>query len=267
LATVFLSYSRLDGDIAGRIADVLSDQRVTFFHDINDVPPGADFYSVVTHELLECRAVLVVLSRASLQSGWVHYELGCGSAWRKLILPYVTEPGLNLPIYLSRLNHLTSVESVREFFKHWQPRDPLPPIFVPTEKPPDALTGEWSGTGHQLRGPDNQPIDWSLNLCLRPNGNQIEGEMLMHGTVHGERYQVYFDITGGVVGGRFAWLNYLARDASRAHFGTVVLDLNRDELIGEYTGYGALTRGVVSGYVRLKKGRETTAATDVTAQA
>jgi hypothetical protein len=70
-----------------------------------------------------------------------------------------------------------------------------------------------------------------------------------------------------MVGGRFAWLSYIAKDASRPHFGNVVLDLTRDELIGEYTGYGAVTKGVVSGYVILTKVPETIAATDGTAQA
>jgi hypothetical protein len=56
-----------------------------------------------------------------------------------------------------------------------------------------------------------------------------------------------------MVGGRFAWLNYIPKDASRPHFGTMILDLTRDALIGEYVGYGALTKGVISGYASLSK--------------
>jgi hypothetical protein len=253
LAAVFLSYSRIDGTIADEIARVLSELGVRCFRDVDALTPGEDFETKVLAALAECAAVLVVISPASLQSTWVSYELGYGRAWRKQILPFVTEPGLDLPIYLSRLHHLTSVESVREFFERWRPPSVQPPIILTTEKPPDVLLGEWSGTGHQQRGPDNQPIDWNLTVCLRPNGNQIEGEMLIHGVARGEPYEVDFDVKGGMVGSRFAWLNYIAKDAARPHFGTMVLDLTRNELIGEYTGYGALTKGVVSGYVHLRK--------------
>jgi hypothetical protein len=261
LAAVFLSYSRLDGTIADEIAKVLSELGVSYFRDVNDVRPGKDFESEVRAALLECIVVLVVISRASLQSAWVPFELGYGIARGKDLLPFVTEPGLDLPIYLAKLQHLTSLDGLREHFKsrkfHADAHSTFhllqESILLTADKPPNALLGRWSGTGHQQRGPDNQPTDWSLTLHMRSNGDQIEGEMLMQGAVHGEPYQVDFDVKGGMVGGRFAWLNYMAKDPSRLHFGTVVLDLSRDALIGEYTGYGALTKGVVSGYVRLSK--------------
>src|SRR5262249_19812272 len=188
----FLSYSRIDCKIADEIAKVLSELHVSCFLDVKDLAPGEDFEAKVMAELSECAAVLVVISPASLQSTWVSYELGYARGWRKQILPLVTkpEPDLTLPIYLSRLHHLTSVESVREFFMRWNPPILQHPIFLAMEKPPDALIGKWSGTGHQQRGPHNRPINWNLTLRLRPNGNQVEGEMLMHGVARGEHYRV-----------------------------------------------------------------------------
>jgi hypothetical protein len=126
-------------------------------------------------------------------------------------------------------------------------------IMLPVEKPPDELMGKWSGRGHQDHGPGDQPTAFGLTVCLRPNGNRIEGDMTIDGFDRGKRYQVDFAVVGGMVGGRFAWLNYISKDASRPHFGTMILDRTRDPLSGNYVGYGALTKNVISGWTDLSK--------------
>ena len=70
----------------------------------------------VSEALAKCQAMLVVVSTASLQSQWVPYEIGQATALGKTVIPYVTEPALNVPQFIQDLNYATSIDQIRKHF-------------------------------------------------------------------------------------------------------------------------------------------------------
>jgi hypothetical protein len=126
-----------------------------------------------------------------------------------------------------------------------------------TDSHVERINGSWIGEGHQQRGPSGYPIDFGIALNLVAANELVTGEMKLEMPYQGKQYKSEFALTGGFVGGRFVWVNYVGNRGHRPHFGSIVWDLSSDDqkLIGEYTGYGALTDGVVSGYARLTRVR------------
>lgn len=264
MSQVFMSYSHVDVDFASRLEDSLREMNIDVFRDQKVINWGADVRAEVHTALQNCAAVLVIVSPASLKSDWVPYEIGYGIALRKKILPFLTHRSLELPAYLSRLSHKVDVEEVRTFFAE-QFKVPVNPksaaetlqvtVSSLADNNADLLTGRWIGAAHQQRGPDGQPIDFAVDMTLCAGDHKIEGTMLVEMPRNGQHYTVTFHISGGFVGGRFAWVNYVARDSIRPHFGTILFDManHAESLVGEYTGYGALTDGIVSGFARVHK--------------
>ncbi|MBL8830649.1 MAG: toll/interleukin-1 receptor domain-containing protein [Planctomycetaceae bacterium] len=263
MGTVFISYSHGDADVADRICSVLDELKVTYFRDAKHIDWGKDIESEVRTALHNCAAIVVVVSRQSLTSPWVPYELGQGRALRKELLPFLTSSDLDLPLYLSRVSFVTSLDRVEEYFANFAfstdasatARVLQTPIEKIADKHADVLLGTWTGNGHQQRGPDGHPIEFAIGLEITSADHVITGQLSISMTEQGRCYEQFFDVTGGFVGGRFGWLNYVAKKSDRPHFGTIILDLakKQNELVAEYTGYGARTDGIVSGYARLIK--------------
>lgn len=116
MATVFMSYSHKDSDVADQIGDILSEQKVDFFRDRKDIEWGDSINSEVRLGLEEASALLVIVSPASLKSHWVPYEVGYASALGKKILPYLTHPSIDVPDYIRDLKNLTAMDELREYF-------------------------------------------------------------------------------------------------------------------------------------------------------
>ncbi len=116
MSLVFLSYSHQDSSIADDICEVLTESGIEHFRDIKDIPWGGSIPSEVRDALERSVAVLVILSEHSLDSNWVPYEMGFAAALRKRLLPFVTQPSLQLPLYISDLSYVKDVAQVREFF-------------------------------------------------------------------------------------------------------------------------------------------------------
>jgi hypothetical protein len=265
MSAVFLSYSRVDSGVADAIVQILEELRVTYFRDIKDIHWGQEVEGQVHAGLVTCAAVLVVVSPASLESGWVSYEIGYGRALQRDVLPFVTHASLRLPTYLSRLNHVRSLDEVRDFFASYVHSDAagvsqnlqatIGSVARHYAEPncTEAIMGKWSGQAHQQRGPDGHPIDFDVVVELSLSDNSVRGTMSIEMPYRGRQHKGQFDVTGWFVGGRFVWVNYVASDSTRPHFGTIILERSREpeKLICEYTGYGALTNGVVSGYAHL----------------
>ena len=116
---IFISYSSDDEAAAKQIATALAEVNVSYFLDRKDIKWGDDFTQRIKNGLSQCCAVLVIISRASLQSNWVQFEIGHALGLGKPILPYLTDGSLELPAYIRNLNYesqLSAVqESVREF--------------------------------------------------------------------------------------------------------------------------------------------------------
>lgn len=116
MSKVFISYSHVDSEIVDLISTTLADLQIEYFRDKKDIQWGNSINQKVQKAIEECFAILVVISPASLKSQWVPFELGHASALKKVILPYLTHPSIDVPQYISDLNYVTSIDQAKEFF-------------------------------------------------------------------------------------------------------------------------------------------------------
>lgn len=116
MSKVFISYSHVDTEVATELAAILAELNIDHFLDRKEINWGNSITTKVQDGLDGCVAILVIVSPASLKSHWVPYEIGQVSALRKIILPFLTHPSIELPLYISSLNHVATFEQVREYF-------------------------------------------------------------------------------------------------------------------------------------------------------
>lgn len=261
--TVFISYSHSDSALVSKICKMLDKDDVKYFRDVKHIDWGKDIEDSVRVALHTCSSLMVVLSPGSLESAWVPYELGHARALKKDILPFLTHPKLKIPAYLQRLSYVDTIDAVRDHFKKRGFRNDVTTVVKDLQhtvsKLADthaiALTGKWTGEGHQQRGPENEHAKFSVTLDLVANDHEVNGEMRLRMPYRGSEYTGSFSISGGFVGGRFVWVNYVGSYQHRPHFGTMIWDLSKVDvkLVGEYVGYGALGDRIVSGYAKLDK--------------
>src|SRR5437588_12238498 len=89
---VFISYSRNDKDkkVAQDIVELLGAMGVDPFID-EDIVPGEDYVKKIVTELPRCSALVVVISPASLDSTWVHCEIGQALSLGLPVVSYLTD--------------------------------------------------------------------------------------------------------------------------------------------------------------------------------
>lgn len=83
--TVFLSYSRQDTERVIPLVDALESDGIEVWWDI-EIPPGKRFVDVIYKHLHSCDYIIVVWSKSSVRSSWVHREAEEGLQ-RKVLLP------------------------------------------------------------------------------------------------------------------------------------------------------------------------------------
>lgn len=133
MSTVFISYSHVDTSTADELESLLADLDIDYFRDLKDINWGNSITSKVRDGLDACVAILVIVSPASLKSHWVPYEIGHAAALRKIILPFLTHPSLDVPHYIRDLNCATTVEQVKDYFTNTFDQE-AKDIFQPTEQ-------------------------------------------------------------------------------------------------------------------------------------
>ena len=81
----FLSHAHADKRIVDRIESWLTDEaRVPVWYDSRYLPPGAQIASHLGNAIEQCRTMIIVLSKASVASGWVNEEYEAAVAQRAL---------------------------------------------------------------------------------------------------------------------------------------------------------------------------------------
>lgn len=131
---VFISYSRVDAKVAQRIKKALEELGVECFMDSKSIELGDNYMKRIEEALSQCSALVIVISPTALKSNWVNFEIGQAIGRGKTILPFLTVPGLELPDYLSNLQHTNKLNDIRNYFNNLvQPPAPLPPP-LPLEK-------------------------------------------------------------------------------------------------------------------------------------
>lgn len=99
---VFLSYAHDDAEFARKLAADLRVRGINVWIDVSDLKPGLRIEDSIGNALRDSDALLVILSRSSLQSQWVRREIEIGLSKSKglpLVVPIVIdiEARRNLP--------------------------------------------------------------------------------------------------------------------------------------------------------------------------
>lgn len=118
MSKVLISYSQADSEIADEIVRTLLKQNVEIVRDLRDVSWGESVELKVDKGLDEISAVLVVISAASLKSQWMPYEIGFFTGRGKTVIPYITDPALEIPTDIKSLQSFTQINQVLDHFSN-----------------------------------------------------------------------------------------------------------------------------------------------------
>ena len=109
---IFISYSRKDKKKAKAIADLLKRKHIKYSLD-KDIDWGELVLKEVQEALFKSTTVIVILTRNSLRSQWVAYEIGYAQAMGKEVLPFVdSDVRSEVPLFIHGLNYLTNLSEI-----------------------------------------------------------------------------------------------------------------------------------------------------------
>ena len=113
---VFLSHGAHDTGIAGVVKRGLADAGLDVF-SVHEVKPGKSFLADMRNALAECIGVIIVLTRSTLESSSIAFEIGAAMAWNKPV--YVVYDGITtkeIPQYLRefRVCHISKILQIVE---------------------------------------------------------------------------------------------------------------------------------------------------------
>lgn len=168
---VFVSYSREDRVYVDKLAAKLRSEGIDVWYD-DSIEHGERFDKVINERIDACHVYLVVMSRSSDQSHWVHGELGRARSRSKPILPLLLDgesfTSLN-PMHLEdvtggRMPSQKFIEKLKQLIRDAE-----------SKPPPPTFSGRIVNT---LKGHSNESVRsvaWSpdgLKIALaRPDGS------------------------------------------------------------------------------------------------
>lgn len=85
---VFISYSSKDIVLANKIVDYLESHGYPCWIAPRNITSGHDYTDMINDAILNCRAVVLIVSGRALQSQWVKKELSTAVSYNKSIIPY-----------------------------------------------------------------------------------------------------------------------------------------------------------------------------------
>ena len=107
MADIFLSYSRADQPRARQFEQALEACGWSVFWD-RELLPGEGFRSAIEHELSQARCVIVLWSKASVESGWVIDEAEAGKHNGRLVSVRIDD--VTMPLGFRQLQAATLVD-------------------------------------------------------------------------------------------------------------------------------------------------------------
>jgi hypothetical protein len=116
MGKILISYSQADSEIADEIVRTLLKNNVEIVRDVRDVSWGETVELKMDKGFDDISAVLVVISPASLKSQWMPYEIGFVTGKGKAVIPFLIDPLLELPADVKRLNSITQIGQLQEYF-------------------------------------------------------------------------------------------------------------------------------------------------------
>jgi hypothetical protein len=103
---LFISYAHEDAKPAKQLVTVLKKFDVPHFID-SDVDTGRNFNEAIEEALKSATHVVVLVSKKSLQSQWVHEEIRRAKAAKKRVFPILLGDGVDMgPTFDREVNYL-----------------------------------------------------------------------------------------------------------------------------------------------------------------
>jgi TIR domain len=114
MASIYISHSRKDRELATQVALELRDAGQNVFIDIAGLTPGADWRTALTKALSEADVILVLITVNSESSKWVMSEIGAARAYQQtrgdiMLIPVVVGE-VELPPLISDIQAIFSRE-------------------------------------------------------------------------------------------------------------------------------------------------------------
>ena len=111
---VFICYSWHDEHYANDIIKKLDQCEIQYFIDKQDIQTG-DYYCEKIIQAIEiCSHFIAIISKNSVDSKWINYEIGEASARGKRIIVLIVDSNLNLPSFITRLLHASDIDNIIE---------------------------------------------------------------------------------------------------------------------------------------------------------
>ena len=193
---------------------------------------------------------ILVMSTSAAHSEWVKDEISWAikhSPGR--IIPILIDDckKSDFHIRLDRIQHIDfrghSAEGRQKLIGHLVDAE-----YRPIRRA-SAIIGKWSGTVHQNRGPEGQPLDYPCCATLTVTQQEIKGHFTTEVLYEGEMIKMDFDVTGNLTYERFLQVNHSSKDQGVIQFGSMIFELDSAgrRMKGKYIGYGALSESIVAG--------------------
>lgn len=106
LIKIFVSYSHEDTDFAIRFSDNLSAAQIDFFMD-SRIEYGEHFVKKIEEAIKQASHFVCLISKASLRSPWVQYEINLAKQYGITVIPILLESGIHLePTFDSKIQNI-----------------------------------------------------------------------------------------------------------------------------------------------------------------
>ena len=133
---VFISYSRVNGEVVSIAAKLLRAGGATVFQDVVDIEYGSDWQEALARAIRQCERVLVFWSLAASTSEWVEREWRMALKAGKRIVPMLLDK-TPLPAELSRFNGMPELMQFLMLVKQPPQAAPEPsPSLLPSRPAP-----------------------------------------------------------------------------------------------------------------------------------
>ena len=157
--TVFISHAHADLPFARRLTRALQSHGIRVWLDEDEVHWGDSLIETIERGLLESGAVLVVVSRSSIESKWSQYEWQAVVAHdpaderRKLIIPVVLDDS-QIPMPLADIKYADFSrdfeQPLNELIESLQHRFPNATKHVPQRRPLPVMPAHFVGRDNEL---------------------------------------------------------------------------------------------------------------------
>lgn len=108
---VFVSYSTKDIPNVNTLRAALAFPEVDVFVSEYAVAAGAPLAPTIQANIQSCDLFVLIWSKNAAASEWVPQEIGIGHACNKPILPFVLEPNVSLPGFISGLRYVAAYQN------------------------------------------------------------------------------------------------------------------------------------------------------------